>query len=65
VRYLRPVERGSLSDPEFEPSDQELTELAHRAFADVGAQRRESLRKLYEQIDQARAEVLRSLAGGS
>lgn len=53
---------GNLADPDFEPSDDDLTGLARRAFADVRRQHERALEKLRAQIASARADVLRRLA---
>jgi hypothetical protein len=53
--------RIDLANPDFEPSDEELTGLSRRAFAGVGAAHEDVLRRLRAQIDVQRAEVLRAL----
>ncbi|HWU86307.1 MAG TPA: hypothetical protein VN253_03500 [Kofleriaceae bacterium] len=54
-----------LADPAYEPSDEELQQLAHDAFADVPARYREAERRLWEQIATLRAQVMAHLAGRS
>lgn len=53
------MDRQNLSNPDFEPSDQDLQGLAHRAFADVRKKKQAALAKLYDDIDRARAEARR------
>ncbi|HSK03007.1 MAG TPA: hypothetical protein VK932_17270 [Kofleriaceae bacterium] len=53
---------GNLADPDYEPSDEELQQLARDAFADVPARQREAQRRLWDQIAALRAEVLARLA---
>ena len=55
------ADRVDLADPTFEPSDEDLIELSHQAFSEVPARNRESLRRLNEEIERTRAEVLRRL----
>ena len=60
------MDHPNLADPDFEPSDQQFTELMHRAFAGVVEEHREALRKLHQQIAQQGAEALRRwMARGS
>jgi hypothetical protein len=62
-RYLPEVTREpNLFDPTFEPSDAELVELSHRAFAHVAAAHDKRLSELYDEIDRQRAAVLSRLA---
>ncbi len=49
----------NLADPAYEPSDEDLAELMHKAFAEVGARNAASLAKLRVEIEAARAEALR------
>jgi hypothetical protein len=53
----------NLSDPAFEPTDEQLTGLSSRAFAGVRAAHQRALAKLREQIAAARDEALRALDG--
>lgn len=53
---------GNLADHEFEPTDEQLGELVHSAFAGVAARNEEALRKLHQQIAVLRASVLQGLA---
>jgi hypothetical protein len=46
---------GDLSDPDYEPSDEELAELVHSAFRDVNARNLEALRRIHLEIAQLRA----------
>jgi predicted Zn-dependent protease with MMP-like domain len=55
----------NLADPEYEPSDEELQQLAHDAFAEVPERHREATRRLWEQIAVLRAQVMARLAGSS
>jgi Ser/Thr protein kinase RdoA (MazF antagonist) len=49
---------GNLADPDYEPSDEELQQLAHDAFAEVPARHREALQQMRESIAALRAAVL-------
>jgi predicted Zn-dependent protease with MMP-like domain len=53
---------GNLADPDFEPSDEELQQLARDAFADVPARNREAQQRLWDEIAALRAQVLARLA---
>lgn len=53
------MEHPNLADPEFEPSDEQLTELIHRAFAGIAAERQRALRDLHERIAREANENLR------
>jgi hypothetical protein len=58
---------GDLSDPDYEPTDEELRELVHSAFADVAAQNEAALRKIHAEIAVLREEVMaqfRAESGG-
>jgi hypothetical protein len=46
--------RARLSDPDFEPTDEELIALSRAAFADVEERHRIALEKLYAQIAEER-----------
>jgi hypothetical protein len=50
-----------LADPAFEPSDEELAELAKRAFAHVRQAHEDSLQKLRAEIAAARAAAMERL----
>jgi hypothetical protein len=52
----------NLDDPDCEPTDEQLTGLAVRAFAGVRAEHELSLQKLRAEIAAAREDVLRALA---
>jgi hypothetical protein len=52
------LEHGNLADPDYEPTDEELQELTHSAFADVAAKNAEALRKVHAGIAQLRAELM-------
>ena len=52
----------NLADPAYEPSDEELQQLARDAFADVAERNREAQRQLWEQIEALRTEVRAWLA---
>ena len=47
-----------LSDPAFEPTDEELQELSKRAFAGVGERHALALRKVEDEMEERRKEVL-------
>lgn len=47
-----------LSNPDFEPTDEELQELSRRAFAGVAERYAEALAKLEREIERGRQEVL-------
>jgi hypothetical protein len=59
--YLAPV-AGNLADPDYEPTDEELKQLSRDAFADVPARLREAQRRLWDEIEAQRAQVLARLA---
>jgi len=50
-----------LSDPAFEPTDEDLIGLSKRAFAHVRGAHQESLRKMREDIASARKAALERL----
>lgn len=47
----------TLGDPDFEPSDEQLTELSKRAFADVARNRAAALQRLRREISVERSKV--------
>lgn len=55
----------NLSDPAFEPSDEQLQQLSRDAFADLGAQRLAADAKLRAEIAAFRASVASELTRGS
>jgi hypothetical protein len=55
------VENQNLADPAFEPTDDDLTALATRAFAHVPKAQEEALRKLRADIATARLAALERL----
>ena len=55
------VAPGNLTDPDFEPTDDDLIGLSRRAFSGVRDQHEKALDKLRADIDAARAEVLQRL----
>ena len=50
-----------LSNPEFEPTDEQLLELSKRAFADAEPSHQRQLSILEQQISQARRVLLENL----
>jgi predicted Zn-dependent protease with MMP-like domain len=52
----------NLADPDYEPSDEELQQLAHAAFAEVPARQREAERRLWEEIEALRVQLMARLA---
>jgi hypothetical protein len=52
----------NFGDPSFEPTDEELAELMHEAFADVPARNAAALAQIHEDIAKLRAEALAWLA---
>lgn len=56
------AEPHDLADPDFEPSDADLTELSKRAFAGVRREHALALEELRARIEVARSEVLQRLA---
>ena len=52
----------NLGDPDFEPTDEELIELSHRAFAGVPTANEDAQAKLRADIAALREESLRRLA---
>jgi hypothetical protein len=53
--------RRDLSDPDYEPSDEELQELSRAAFAHLAKARQESDAKLVADIARLRKEALQRL----
>jgi hypothetical protein len=51
------ADRVNLSDPDVEPTDEQLIGLSKRAFADVPRARAEALQRLRAEIDVFRARV--------
>jgi len=51
----------NLADPAYEPSDDELRELARKAFEHVPQARRDANARLRAEIAKMRAEVLKRL----
>jgi hypothetical protein len=58
-------QHGNLADPDYEPTDDELQELVHSAFANVAAQNEEALRLVHAQIAALRAELMLQFASRS
>ncbi|HEX3850905.1 MAG TPA: hypothetical protein VHW01_08055 [Polyangiaceae bacterium] len=56
---------GNLADPDYEPTDEELGELVHSAFAEVAARNQEALRALHAKIAAMRTELMRQFAARS
>jgi hypothetical protein len=52
---------GNLADPDYEPTDEELGELVHSAFAGVRAQNEAALHKVHEEIVTIRAGLMQRL----
>jgi hypothetical protein len=48
----------NFGDPSYEPTDEELAELMHEAFADVPARNAAALARIHEDIARLRAEAL-------
>lgn len=48
---------GNLADPDYEPTDEELQQLARDAFADVPAQHREARRRFWDEIEASRNQL--------
>lgn len=42
--------RSRLSDPDYEPTDEELRELSRAAFSDVAARHRAALSRMWKEI---------------
>jgi hypothetical protein len=53
----------NFGDPSYEPSDEELAELMHEAFADVPARNAAALAKLHEGIARLREEAMKRPLG--
>jgi hypothetical protein len=47
----------NFGDPSYEPTDEELAELMHEAFADVPAQGAAALAKVHEEVARLREEA--------
>jgi hypothetical protein len=52
---------GNLSDPEYEPTDEELGELVRSAFAGVRDQNEAALRRVHAEIATLRAGLMQRL----
>jgi hypothetical protein len=61
---LRMALHGNLADPSYEPTDDELQELVHSAFADVAARNQVALRAIHAKIAALRAELMLQFAAG-
>jgi hypothetical protein len=48
----------NFGDPDYEPTDEELAELMHEAFADVPARNAEALAKVHEEVARLRQEAM-------
>lgn len=53
---------GNLADPRYEPTDEELQELVHSAFADVAARNQEALCSVHAKIAALRADLMLQFA---
>ncbi len=42
---------ANFADPDFEPTDEQLQQLSHEAFADVGERNREALARHADFVD--------------
>ena len=51
----------NFGDPNFEPTDEELAELMHEAFADVPARNAAGLARIHEEVARLREEALARL----
>ena len=56
------AQHGNLADPDYEPTDEELQELVHSAFADVAARNQEALRLVHVKIAALRADLMLQFA---
>lgn len=54
-------EHGNLADPEYEPTDEELSELVRRAFSDVASSNEAALRKVHAEIAALRVTLMQQL----
>ncbi|NOU31791.1 MAG: hypothetical protein HOO96_28140 [Polyangiaceae bacterium] len=52
------VAHGNLADPDYEPSDEELEGLVHRAFSEAAARREKTMRRFQAEIEALRATVM-------
>jgi hypothetical protein len=52
------MRRINFGDPSFEPTDEELAELMHEAFADVAARNAAALARIHSDIAKLRDEAL-------
>jgi predicted Zn-dependent protease with MMP-like domain len=48
----------NFGDPSFEPTDEELAELMHEAFAEVPAQNAEALARIHSEVARLREEAM-------
>jgi hypothetical protein len=56
-----PPARADFGDPDFEPTDEQLSALSHEAFADVGARHQAAFAALRARVAALRVEVLAEL----
>jgi DNA-binding transcriptional regulator YbjK len=48
----------NFGDPSFEPTDEELAELMHEAFAEVPARNAEALARIHSEVARLREEAM-------
>lgn len=60
---LDPMTRRNLASADYEPTDADLIELSHEAFAGIPEARAESLLRMRERIARRGAELLAELEG--
>jgi hypothetical protein len=51
----------NFGDPSYEPTDEELAELMHEAFADIPARNAAALAKIHDDIAKLREEAMARL----
>jgi predicted Zn-dependent protease with MMP-like domain len=55
----------NFGDPSYEPTDEELAELMHEAFADVPARNAAAMTKLHETVARLRDEAMKRPLGNT
>lgn len=55
----------NFGDPSYEPTDEELAELMHEAFAEVAARNAAAMAKLHERIASLRDEAMKRPLGNT
>lgn len=63
--YAQSVQPVNFADPSFEPTDEQLAELAREAFGTVRADAERALARFEDQIAELRRQAIERVAGTS